>query len=100
MIPHIQSSKLALSLSCYRLPEAYREFSGTISRVDADQDLKYYSETSGAAMGYTWPEFEVSGRILHTLLIKNCVLNISFTGICAWNLQPSQGFFTRQYSDG
>ena len=63
MTPHIYLCKPALSLSGYRLPEAYREFSETISRVDADQDLKYYSETSGAAMGYMWPEFEVCGRI-------------------------------------
>lgn len=42
------------------MPEIYREFSETISRVDAEQDLKYYFETFGAGMGYSWPDFEVS----------------------------------------
>jgi len=41
------------------MPEIYREFSETISRVDAEQDLKYYAETFGAGMGYSWPDFEV-----------------------------------------
>jgi len=53
------------------MPEIYREFSETISRVDAEQDLKYYSETFGAGMGYSWPDFEVTANA--RIYVYQCV---------------------------
>ena len=55
--------------------ELYREYEETLSRVSAEDDLRWYSVKLGADMPYNWPEFEVSMNLKdHLHLSATCVI--------------------------
>ena len=43
----------------HRIVELYEECGETLSRVSAEDDLRWYSVNYGVDMPYNWPEFEV-----------------------------------------
>lgn len=46
------------SASC-RLPTVYEDLLQSINAVDADKDLRWWSQTHGVDMSMNWPDFEV-----------------------------------------
>ena len=48
----------------HRIVELYEECGETLSRVSAEDDLRWYSVNYGVDMPYNWPEFEVCKMLI------------------------------------